>query len=148
MDATLARLVRETCFDFDEVAEGLKAADVDFGLVKRESVDADACRRRWSDLDVDSWAPPENAMVGVRDGLEGMSGVYVRAGDGPGETFTGTRIPTFEDLQRKAAALPQRFNVPLASLPSVGDVDDDDDDDDGAPVAIFSRRTDFESLDD
>ena len=56
-------------------------------------------------------------------------------------SYKGDRIPTFDELKRRAAALPPRFTVDPASLPSVGDVSDDD----GDEVAVFSK-TDFDTL--
>ncbi len=66
----------------------------------------------------------------------------MRRGDAPGEVYKGDRIPTFDELKRRAAALPPRFTVDPSSLPSVGDVSDDDD---GGEVAVFAK-TDFDTL--
>ena len=99
MDTRLAHLVRETCFDFDEVSKSL------------DGVDAAACRARWSALDAVE-APPAPAFGGLR---------------GPTSTAPRDRIPTFDDLRRQAAALPPRFTVDPSSLPSVGDVSDGSD---------------------
>ena len=66
----------------------------------------------------------------------------MRRGDAPGEVYKGDQIPTFDELKRRAAALPPRFTVDPSSLPSVGDVSDDDD---GGEVAVFAK-TDFDTL--
>ena len=124
MDTRLSALVRETCFDFEEVAKGLGET-------------AEACRNRWSALDGIVDEGPQDF-----GGLRGpVAGVAVRRGDAPGEVYKGDRIPTFDELKRRAAALPPRFTVDPASLPSVGDVSDDD----GDEVAVFSK-TDFDTL--
>ena len=124
MDTRLSALVRETCFDFEEVAKGLGET-------------AEACRERWSSLDGVVDEGPQDF-----GGLRGpVAGVAVRRGDAPGEVYKGDRIPTFDELKRRAAALPPRFTVDPASLPSVGDVSDDD----GDEVAVFSK-TDFDTL--
>ena len=124
MDTRLSALVRETCFDFEEVAKGLGET-------------AEACRERWSSLDGIVDEGPQDF-----GGLRGpVAGVAVRRGDAPGEVYKGDRIPTFDELKRRAAALPPRFTVDPASLPSVGDVSDDD----GDEVAVFSK-TDFDTL--
>ena len=124
MDTQLSALVRETCFDFEEVAKGLGET-------------AEACRNRWSALDGIVEEGPQDF-----GGLRGpVAGVSVRRGDAPGEVYKGDRIPTFDELKRRAAALPPRFTVDPSSLPSVGDVSDDD----GDEVAVFSK-TDFDTL--
>ena len=49
------------------------------------------------------------------------------SGDAPAPPVAD-RVPTFDDLRRRAAALPPRFTVEPAALPSVGDVSDGSDD--------------------
>ncbi|KAH8070986.1 hypothetical protein JL720_11600 [Aureococcus anophagefferens] len=133
MDTSLAGLVRAHYYDFDAVAEALRPLDIDFGLVDRAKVDGDACRDRWNDLDVANWDAPPGGLAGVRLSHAGGH-----------DDYAGARIPSFEELQRKAASLGPRYSVPAASLPSVGDFDDADDDDD---LKIFDRKTDFGELD-
>ena len=132
MDAELAKLVRSTYYDFDAVADGFAGADIDFGKIDKAEVDGEACRRRWNDLDVANW---EHVP-------EGVAGVSIKRG-ADREEFAGSRIPSFEQLQRDAAALPERFTVAAANLPSVADFDDVDD---TADLKIYDRRTDFDSL--
>ncbi|KAK7254304.1 axoneme assembly protein [Aureococcus anophagefferens] len=133
MDTSLAGLVRAHYYDFDAVAEALRPLDIDFGLVDRAKVDGDACRDRWNDLDVANWDAPPGGLAGVRLSHAGGH-----------DDYAGARIPSFEELQRKAASLGPRYSVPAASLPCVGDFDDADDDDD---LKIFDRKTDFGELD-
>merc|ERR1719152_1141774 len=64
MDTRLSALVRETCFDFEEVAKGLGET-------------AEACRERWSSLDGVVDEGPQDF-----GGLRGpVAGVAVRRGD-------------------------------------------------------------------
>lgn len=122
MDKMLAILVRKHCFDFHSVAMELRCdLVVDFGDVDRTSIDAEACRIRWCDLDSKACMllppPPQNLPRSTDQLLPPMLIPRDR----------NSRIPTFAQLQAKAASMPSNV-APPTSLPSPSDFEEDDGD--------------------
>lgn len=159
MDIALAKGTRSCVFDFDRVAEVMKAQaqSGQFGLLAKGSthmIDAEACRLRWAQLDAENWCEldPESMDDDV------VYKVCIQPevlGKGHGAQ------PSFQSLRAIAAGSMPSYLKPPSYFPSVADADSDDEGDDEqkeiSPVNIVSRArnlnfkssnpTEFETLD-
>ena len=100
MDRRLAKLVHEHAFDFNAIAVDLKTSNL-------STLDALACRQRWCVLNgaKNKTDPPKQERPVFRG--------------------SSSRLPTFDELQRRAFEAPSCV-VPPGKLPSLDDFDDDE----------------------
>lgn len=122
MDKALTILVRKHCFDFHSIAMDMRrTVAVDFGDVDRTSIDAEACRIRWCDLDAKACTlPPPPAQALAHSSEPRLPPILIPRDE-------TSRIPTFAQLQAKAASMPSNV-APPTSLPSPSDFEEDDGD--------------------
>jgi dynein assembly factor 1, axonemal len=127
MDIALAQNTRAYVFDFDQIAKvmGDAASKGTFGLIAQknpESIDAEACRLRWAQLDAENWcemdpeAADDNVLYKVCIQPEVL-------GKGHGAQ------PSFQALRSMAAGMTPSYLKPPPSFPSVADADSESDDD-------------------
>lgn len=115
MDVALGRCMRDAPDDFQSAGAHIAAELRSRGGGGAEHlVDADACRRRWRELDVSTWGAPVAAL-------------RVSVGANP----PGAQ-PSFEELMGGSAAGPSRYLQKPAQLPSM--LGDDEDDPSLGPV--------------
>jgi hypothetical protein len=125
MDVKLARNVHSCVFDFDGVSESLKATLSEAELEGTEAcmITAEACRVRWSELDVD-----DDSMM--NDGPPAQTQVSkVLLNKGGGQL-------SFQELQRQVNSQPSNLKAPT-NLPGFGD-DEGDEDSDSEEAVVFS----------
>ena len=149
MDFSLSKSVHSCVYDFAAVSAALQSSLSLTELAGTEAclVTSEACRVRWSELDVD-----QDSMRGPQQ-QEPPKIILSK---------TGEQL-SFSDLQRQVNMQPSKNLIVPIHLPGAGgndeggDDDDDDDDDNDDEVAVFSASkmreefkkgiTNFESLD-